>query len=99
MRTIRGVKYEIIKESDVSEQLIYAFSNGKDISFLCRKNDKFFWKCLSSVHIVWYDMYTTIEKAIDGVIEKQGFKESYYGPIQEFESLKEFLTWANKQIK
>ena len=99
MRTIRGIKYEIIKESDVTQENIYAFSDGKTISFLCRKEAKFFWKDMACVDRVWYNMYPTIEKAIEGVIELPDFKENKCGPIVEFNSLKEFLMWANKQIK
>lgn len=98
MRAVHKIEYVVKKESDVDETNIYAFSNKKDISFLCRKDNEFFWKPLCSTNRVWYDKYKTIEKAIDGIVKMKEYKERNYGAIMEFDNLQEFIVWAHKEV-
>lgn len=93
MRAVLEIKYEIIKQADVSSNYIYAFGNDQEISFLCQKDDKYFWKPLTSTNRVWYKMYSSIEKAIEGVVKLEEFVNQS-SQINEFYSMKEFLSWA-----
>ena len=99
MRAVRKIEYVIVQESDVSEELIYAFGKKDDITVLVRKSNKFYWKSLCATNIVWYDEYKTIEQAIDGVFNVKEYKEGGYSEINEFEDLKEFLKWSLNIVK
>lgn len=92
------IKYTVIKESDISEKSIFAFRYRNDIAFLCRKNSQFFWKSLSAVDEVWYQMYEKIEQAIEGVRKVDEYKiakkKGECGEILEFDSLIDFIEWA-----
>lgn len=105
MRVVNGIKYEIVKESDVCESLIYAFDDHirGAIVFLCRKNNQFFWKPVNSVCNVWYEMYDSIEEAIEKINEVKEFKKLTYhrqfSGIIEFESQQKFFEWSLIRIK
>jgi hypothetical protein len=93
-RKIVEIKYEIIKESDLSDQKIYAFGKPNDINVLCVKGGNYFWKPLDKTEMVWYKEYETLESAVEGILEVTEFKERGYSEIHEFDSLKEFIDWA-----
>ncbi len=99
MRKITQVEYVIKKESDIDENLIYAFGNKNDICVLVRKNGAFYWKALTATNMVWYDEYKTIEQAIDCILQKQEYKERNYSQIMEFGNLEDFFNWSLKIIK
>lgn len=99
MREIVKIKYETIIESDVSDDLIYAFVDGKDsIAVLSRKDNQFYWSSLSSTKMVWYKMYDSIEEAIEGVIKVKEYKERKCGAIMEFSNCKQFIEWAYTKV-
>ena len=99
MRTIRKIEYTVIRESDISQNNIYAFGNSKGINILCRKNDKFFWKDLEATNLVWYEMYTSIENALDGVLKQKGYSDGKFSEILEFSNQREFFRWALNTIE
>ncbi len=94
MREVAKIEYETIIESDVSEQCIYAFKDEKDIAFLCRKQNVFYWKCLTAVNMVWYEEYETIEKAIEELMKRDDYKKRKTSAIMEFNTTEEFVKWA-----
>ncbi len=98
MREVAEIKYETRVESDVDEQMIYAFKDDKDIVLLCRKGNKFFWKCLQSVNMVWYKEYDTIEKAIEGILEVPEYKQRKCGVVMEFDSTMEMILWCFSEL-
>lgn len=98
MRKITKIVKNIVVESNVNEKKIYAFKDRDDISFLCRKDGKLFWKCLGSVELVWYKKYDTIQEAINGVISLPSFINRDCGAIIEFDSTKELVGWAYSEF-
>jgi len=99
MRIIAEIKYVTTIESDVSEEMIYAFRDSKDIVVLARKNDKFFWNSLSSVSWVWHKKYDTIEDAISKLMLLPDYKEKDTSEVVELESTMEFILWSAEQLK
>ena len=99
MRIVRGVEITIIKKADVNEENIYAFAWKDDICFLCRKDDKFFWKHLCAANMVWYKLYDTIVAAIDGILTVDEYKKETGCEIMEFSSTSELIEWAYEHFK
>lgn len=93
-RKIVEIKYVVVKESDLSNNKIYAFGKPEDINFLCVKRGKYFWKSLVTTDMVWYNEYETLESAVEGVLEVKEFKQRGYSEIYEFDNLKDFIDWA-----
>ncbi len=97
MRTIDKVNYTRVP--DVYEDCIYAFRDKEDIVILCRKDNRFFWKCLESVKMVWYTNYYSIGDAVEGVVLAKDYIDRKCGAIMEFTLLTDFLLWACKELE
>ena len=97
MRPVAEIKYETVIKSDVDERKIYGFYEKKDksIATLCVKDGRFFWNSIKATNIVWYQMYNSIEEAIDGILGSQDYKNCECGPVIEFDNLQEFIDWAS----
>jgi hypothetical protein len=95
MKDVTKVEYENIRKSNVDTAKIYAFRNNNGILFLCKIENKFYWKPLSSVGVVWKDDFNTIEDAIENILKfptiSCGGSRSV---LMEFDTLSEFVIWC-----
>jgi len=99
MKDVTKVEYENIRKSNVDTTKIYAFRNNSGIIFLCKIEDKFYWKPLSSVGVVWKDDFNTIEDAIENILKFPtitcGGSRSV---LMEFDTLSEFIIWCFSEL-
>ena len=99
MKDVTKIEYENVRKSNVDASKIYAFRNNNGILFLCKIEDKFYWKPLSSVGVVWKDDFSSIEEAIENILKfptiPNGGSRS---ELVEFDTLSEFVIWCFSEL-
>jgi hypothetical protein len=99
MKDVTKIEYENIRKSNVDATKIYAFRNNNGILFLCKIENKFYWKPLSSVGVVCKDDFNTIEDAIENILKfptiSCGGSRSV---LMEFDTLSEFVIWCFSEL-